>query len=583
MSSNIYSWLVSFAAGLGGFCFGYEIGVIGQVLPMQSFGIRFGYRDPATGALLPNTPDLQAWITTSFSFGTFFGAGISTQLADFIGRKWSIILAGLLFSAGGAIQASTDQLALLIFGRVVSGLAIGVTSVCVPLYIAEAAPTNIRGRLITVYQLMITIGIFIATAVNALIILSFNKTDTEWRLALGMQVPMGIFLSVFMYFLPFSPRWLLSKERGPEALAVLSKLRGADMHSELVRAEFTHISESVQIEREMGEAHWKDLFVQQGVRNRTFFAVTLQAFQQFTAINVILYYGPTIADKLLGIENDEDKLVSSVYMPLITTLFNVLGTIPGMALIERLGRRRLLGYGGVVMATAHLMLCLFASFDAAAVGKSAPTTNSTLTNSTTAGEDRTYLWLSEVSINIFILAFSASWGPVVWVYQSEIFPLRVRAKGTGLATMSNWAWNAFVANTFPRLFAAIDKYAYLLYSVACFVMAAFVFLFLPETGKMSLEDMDEVFGRPPPKWPREWYPPELAANHSSGDEDHPEDIAIELTVRSRMQNLLEPMPPPPSFSGHDEGDASIAMSGEPFIDAPPPPFSDGDALSEYVS
>ncbi|KAJ3128482.1 hypothetical protein HK098_004377 [Nowakowskiella sp. JEL0407] len=469
-----YQWLIAFAAGMGGLCFGYEIGVIGQVLPMADFGYTFGYFDK-DGNVPPGTENsksnLEAWITTSFTIGCFFGAIFASRLADILSRRWSIFVAGCLFFVGGILQSTATGLAQLIIGRVISGVSIGFASMTVPLYISEISATDIRGAMIAVYQLMITIGIFIATAVNSGIILSYKSQPIEWKLALGIQVVPGVILTLLVLLLPFSPRWLMMRDREAEALAVLKKLNPGDDYEAKVNSEYQHIKDSVVLERKIGEGTWAEVFGK-GIRNRVLIGFLLQFFQQWTGINIILYYGPTIFQ---GVGFSDDQ--RSIALPLANAAINIIGTLPGMYWIDKYGRRTLLFWGAIVMGVSHSLVCLFFGLS--------------LSNPSLG-------WGAIIFVYVFILGFSSTWGPIAWVYQSEIFPLRVRARGTGIATMSNWGWNAIVGNTAIRFF---DKnvlyfYSYIIYAAACFIMAVYVWFFVPETMHKSIEDMDEIFGAP---------------------------------------------------------------------------------------
>ncbi|KAJ3128483.1 hypothetical protein HK098_004378 [Nowakowskiella sp. JEL0407] len=471
MHPNIYKWLIAFAAGMGGLCFGYEQGVIGQVLPMSDFGHTFGYFD-AKGNVPPGNEnqaaDLQAWITTAFTIGCFFGAMGSSRVADIISRRYAILVGATLFVIGGILQATSLVLAQLIVGRAISGISIGFASMTVPLYISEVSPTQIRGAMIAVYQLMITLGIFIATAVNSGVILAYRNTQLEWKLALGIQVIPGAILGGLVMILPYSPRWLMMNKRDEEARVVLAKVIA---EPELIEKEFNHIKDSVMLEEKIGQGSWAELFGK-GVRNRAIIGYLIQFFQQWTGVNVILYYGPTL---FKGIGFPEEQ--TSIGLPLANTAFFVVGTLPGMYWIDRYGRKKLLIYGALVMAISHILVCIF-------VGQ--------------ARVNPALGWGAIIFVYTYIIGFAATWGPVAWVYQSEIFPLRVRARGTGLCTMSNWMWNAVVGNTALRFFEknVLDYYAYLVYGVACIIMLVFVHFFVPETMNKSLEDMDEIFGKP---------------------------------------------------------------------------------------
>jgi len=444
---------------------------------MSDFGQTFGYFD-STGKIPPGgeakADDIRAWITTTFTIGCFFGAMFASRLADLLSRRYSILVSGTLFVAGGIIQSLSSSYAAIVVGRTISGLSIGVASMTVPLYISEISTSNIRGAMITVYQLMITIGIFVATCVNSLIILSYKNTSTEWRLALGIQTVPGFILTLLVAVMPFSPRWLMMRGRDEEAMKVLTRLNPKD--PEFVQHEFDHIKEAYLLEKKIGEGTWAETFAK-GVRNRVLIGFILQFFQQWTGINIILYYGSTI---FAGVGFSADQ--TSIGLPLANTAINIIGTLPGMYLIDRVGRKKLLVYGGIIMGISHFLVCVFYGL----ADPESPTRNPSMG------------WGAIIFVYFFILGFSSTWGPIAWVYQSEIFPLRVRARGTGIATMSNWFWNGVVGNTALRFFNkdALGFKAYIIYGAACIVMALYCQFFVPETMGKSLEDMDEIFGKP---------------------------------------------------------------------------------------
>ncbi|KAJ3094390.1 hypothetical protein HDU96_001692 [Phlyctochytrium bullatum] len=362
---NVYTWVVAFAAGMGGLLFGYEIGVIGQVLGFKNFQRDFNIEDDiSNGTMAPNgtyytmeNPDKesrQGLITSTFLFGCIVGAFICSFLADSIGRKLSIIIGGSLFAVGGTVQAIAPGLGMLLVGRAISGLAIGVLSMVVPLYIAETAPPQIRGRLTTVYQLLITFGIFVANCINAAIYVTQPDTDKMWRLALGMQVLPAALLVVSVCFIPRSPRWLAEKDRHEEGQAVIAKLRMRDVNDPEVVAEYDGIRHGVEFERRIGSASWSEL-TKPGIGRRVVIAVINQTFQQLTGINVILYYSNDIF-KNMGFSDADSDYSSIVTFPVVNALINFLATFPGMWAVERFGRKPLLVYGGFTMALAHALV-----------------------------------------------------------------------------------------------------------------------------------------------------------------------------------------------------------------------------------
>jgi sugar porter (SP) family MFS transporter len=483
MGFHVYGWLVSFAAGMGGFLFGYEIGIINQVFTMDAFNIFFGlgHFDVVTKGEHPNqylawelvtsaiSDDIKGWVTFTFLIGCAFGAVIVSWPSEYFGRRWTIQQGGAFFLLGTILQTGANNIGTLYAGRFIAGFGIGQMSNTVPLYIAETAETRIRGRLIAIYQLMITLGIFIASCVNSVIITYMEKTDAEWRLAFGIQMIPCFFMLVALLLLPFSPRWLMSKGRDAEAIKVLVKLRGASSEKDaIIVQEFEEIRAAIEEEVRAGEATWKELGAP-GIRNRVALGVLLQFFQQWTGINVILYYGSDIFKSLKF-----DSGSSSISFVLASNAINVIFTLPGMWLMEKGGRRALLIWGGITIMLAHALITIFGVL------------------STKPGQD-TLAWGSLVFIFVFIVAFSATWGPAVWVYQSEIFPLRVRSKGTSMSTVSNWVWNAIISKIFPFILTDIQYYTYIIFAIFGLAMTAFVFFFVPETKGKPLEDLDVIF------------------------------------------------------------------------------------------
>ncbi|PRP79259.1 hypothetical protein PROFUN_14242 [Planoprotostelium fungivorum] len=476
MSLNLYGWLVAFTAGMGGFLFGYEVGIINQVFQMNPFKTFFGLQtyDAATDTYTDTSDnaDITGWITFTFLIGAAAGACIVSYPSNAVGRKMTIMLGGFLFMIGVTMETIAGNIATLYAGRIIAGLGVGFMSATVPVYISETAETTVRGRLIAIYQFMITIGIFIATCVNSLIIVYYTDSqgDSEWRLAFGLQFIPCTLMMVALIFLPFSPRWLIYMGRSAEGLSVIAKLRSRPEESEAVQNEFKEIVRSVDEEREIGEGTWKQLFLSKEVRYRNFLGITLQFFQQWTGINVILYFGSDLYAKL-----GFSRTMSVIGFPLINSAVNMVSTLPGMWLVERQGRKWLMVVGGAGMAVSLILVTVFGQI----------------------GSDRGTLASLGVGaiffIELFTFFFAATWGPVPWVYQSEIFPLRHRAKGTSTATVSNWVWNAVVSKVAPLILAKINYYTYIIFGGFCVAMAIFTAIATPETKGLTLEQIEEVF------------------------------------------------------------------------------------------
>lgn len=324
---------------------------------MDGFGLQFGMKNHTENGTMVATPenaDISGWVTFTFLIGCVIGAAGTSYLADSIGRRYSIFVGSVFFMTGGAMQTGASHIAVLYVGRIISGIGVGLISAVVPLYISETAKTNVRGRLISIYQLMITFGILVASAVNA-VILTTTSGDLEWRLALGMQMIPALVLWGLIIILPFSPRWLIDHNRDKEALKTLSRLRDSPVESNIIQTEYKAIKDNVEFEKQTGTAGWAELF-ERGIRNRLFIGVILQFFQQWTGINVILYYAVILFDSM-----GFSAANSSVTFVIVNAAINFLATFPGMWLVERIGRRMLMILGGVIMGVSHLLICLYVS------------------------------------------------------------------------------------------------------------------------------------------------------------------------------------------------------------------------------
>ncbi|KAJ3278938.1 High-affinity glucose transporter rgt2 [Rhizoclosmatium sp. JEL0117] len=340
----------------------------------------------------------------------------------------------------------------------------------VPMYIAETAPAATRGALTTVYQLMITFGIFIATAINSIIIKAVDDLNfTQWRLALGMQVVPALLLVLLVSFIPESPRWLAEKGLHEQAVQVISKLRGLDVNHHEVVAEMKEIQDGVDFDKNLGDSSWAEMF-RGSIGKRTIIAIVNQSLQQLTGINVILYYSKDIFNAM-GFASADTKIA----FPLANAFINFIATFPGMWAVDRFGRKTLLLWGALGMAIGHAGVFTFFQL---------------------SKSNQPLAWGAIISVYVFLISFATTWGPVVWSYQAEIFPLRVRSKGTGIGTMTNWIWNTIIAYAFPQVFSALNKgpSVYWIFFSFCAIMFIWSWTMIKETKGLTLEEISEVFG-----------------------------------------------------------------------------------------
>jgi len=496
---NSFQFLVAVTASLGGLLFGYEVGVMNVVLVMDAFRVYFKFfkwDGSATDAddkptadpnnmmyrkldMADNKSLLEAIITSSFVLGALCGALMATYLGEKFGRQRTIMIGACIFTVGACLQGLSLRYTVMIaLGRLVTGLAIGCNGVLCPTYISEVAPANLRGTLSSCYQLMTTFGIIVASLINALIWFKTNRqpanlgttrTDVfeaipnlEWRLALLLQIIPGLGLLLFMSFLPKSPRWLCSKDRDEEAVEVLAKLNAASTSDAVVQEELKAIQEDVAATRAAGSSSFGELF-SSVIRRRTFITFLMQLFQQWTGINVIMYYQSQIYGQI-----GFNKVMSTVVLPNVNNLVNFVSTFPGMWGIERLGRKTLLVIGSIMMGVFHLSTWFCAE-------RSGSTWN----------------YLAVASVFLFVFSFAWTWGPVPWVYQAEVFPLRVRVKGSAVGTVSNFLNNWIIGFVGPFLMEHWKNKTFLLFAVACALAWLYSQFYVIECKGLSLEEMDQ--------------------------------------------------------------------------------------------
>ncbi|TPX38358.1 hypothetical protein SmJEL517_g00345 [Synchytrium microbalum] len=460
--SSIFSVLIAIGGGMGGFLFGYEIGIIDQILIMDSFKSYFNTAVDQT--------NINGNIASLFLVGCVIGALAIALFGDVLGRKRAIFIGGCLFCIGAAIQTGSSSLGMLYGGRIVGGSGIGVLSTVVPVFIAESSPAKIRGTLTAVFQLMITFGILVASCVNTGIIKGLDGQEAEWRTAFGLQMAPGALLLLSILLLPETPRFLAMKGKMDECLKVLARIRGRAVNSSDVQAEYREIQVAVERDQAIGEARWSEI-LHKSIRPRVLMCIILQILQQWTGINVILYYAGSLFQDM-GFSHAE----SSTSFIIANAAINFLATFPALYLVERAGRKTLLVVGGIGIAISHTMvtICLKISQNG----------------------NPSVAWGAIVFVYMFVFFFAITWGPVVWVVQSEVLPLRVRSKGTGLGTLSNWVMNAIIAKVAPVISTNLGAYQYLVYAGFGAIMTVYAIFFVPETKGVELEDMGTVFGHP---------------------------------------------------------------------------------------
>ncbi|KAF9933905.1 hypothetical protein FBU30_004073 [Linnemannia zychae] len=474
--SNVY-FLGGFAT-MGGMLFGFDISSMSGVVGTDRYQNFFNH--PSSS--------LQGGIVASMAAGSFCGALMAGPLGDIISRRRTIMLAASIWIIGSIIQCASVNVGMLIVGRVINGIAVGLASMIVPIYQSEIAPKNIRGRIVSLQQWAITWGILIQYFIQYGC--SFIDSNAAFRIPWGIQIVPGAILLAGITFFPFSPRWLADKGRWDEALEVLANLRaGGNKNDPAVQAEFKEIEDAVNFDRTLAARSYMELFRKPAAR-RVFLGMSLQSWSQLTGMNVAMYYIVFVFQGA-GITGQTANLQASS----IQYVLNVVMTIPAILYIDRWGRRPVLLVGSTFMALwLFLIGGLMGRFGSA-------TTLENNTTTTWAIRDNDAASHAVIACSyLFVCSFAISWGPVSWTYPAEIYPLRIRSKAVSLSTASNWAFNFALAYAVPPLLESIQYRTYFIFASFCVAMTIHVFFMFPETKGRTLEEMDELFSSHIPAW-----------------------------------------------------------------------------------
>ncbi|KAJ2634881.1 hypothetical protein GGF40_003932 [Coemansia sp. RSA 1286] len=468
MGKNSKAYFVGSISAIGGFLFGYDTGVMSSILEMDYWKNYFHH---------PGSVGVGV-ITSLLTAGCFVGSLGAGWLADRFSRKRTIMVACIIFCLGAAIQCGSRNRAMLICGRFIAGLGVGCLSMTVPVFQSEIAPAHIRGRLVSLQQWAITWGLLVAYWIDYGC--HFIKSDASWRIPIGIQIVPALILFVSMIFMPYSPRWLVDNDRVDEAHKVLANLRaGGDKNNDEVVEELEEIKEAVRIDRETAVRSYLELF-RFPIRRRVILGVVIQILQQLTGINVVMYYASTIF-RQSGLSGNNASLLAQG----INGVVNMLATIPAILWIDRWGRRKTLMFGSLGCGVTYFI-------QAVATGA---TQNKTVDENGDVDlnmpDGPSYLVI--VMMYLFVISFAMSWGPIGWIYPSEIFPMRIRSKANSITTASNWLFNFIIGLVAPILIKKITWGLDLIFAIIMFAAIGIIYVFFPETKNRNLEDMEVIF------------------------------------------------------------------------------------------
>lgn len=444
MKYSNYVYRCTFVAAIGGLLFGYDTAVIAGAIGFMQLKYQL-------------SPAMMGWIASCALVGCAVGAMVAGVMSDRIGRKKVLLASGILFAVSSiGIMIPLDLICFVVF-RLIGGLGIGIASMVVPMYISEIAPPAIRGRLISINQLGIVIGILVIFFVNAYIA---SLHSDGWTIAVGWRymfgsgaIPSIIFIFLLL-FVPESPRWLCQKRRWAEACIVLNKLNSP----EVAQSELSDIRESLKDQTGAFVELWSP-----GLRTLSIIGITLASFSQITGINAVMYYAPEIF-KATG-----DGVQSALFQTIMVGVVNIISTIVAILYVDKLGRKLMLMIGSAGMAVFLAMIGIFFF----------------------TGMIKGY-WVV-VSILGYVSFFGISLGPLTFVVVAEIFPNRVRAKAISIAILCLWSSTFLVSLLFPALLKLFGG-ASTFWLFAFLSILAFLFIWkaVPETKGKTLEEIEKI-------------------------------------------------------------------------------------------
>ncbi|KIJ66107.1 hypothetical protein HYDPIDRAFT_110267 [Hydnomerulius pinastri MD-312] len=498
---NRYAAGCAIFASIGGLSFGYDQGVIANVLVMKDFLARW-----------PISPWEKGLMTAVLELGALFGALSSGILADKYSRRHSIFLASIIFCIGSGLQSGARNLNDLIIGRAIGGFGVGALSMLSPLYMAEISPPELRGSLMALEQLAIVLGVVFGFWIGF-----FTRNiagSASWRIPLALQFIPGVSLCLGCFLLPPSPRFMVLRGRLEDAMRSLAKLRlrtpEEAANDPLLQLELLEMRVNTALVRQAtgnkdqneyqgGIRAWTRLFHRKYL-DRTLIGIMIMFFQQWSGINALLYYGPTLV-RNIGMSGDKVTLLVSGGIGIVQAL----AVIPAILYLDKWGRKPLLKGGSAIMAISHFLIAILIR----QYGDDWPSHSAAA-------------WLAVTCVYTFTAAYGMSFGPIGWVLPSEVFPLSMRSKGVSLSTASNWINNFLIGLVTPPMMEISPAATFLTFACACFAAYLWSSRIVPETANVSLEEIDAVF------------------NSSAGQEDSriKFELERELGVHGLIQDLV---------------------------------------------
>ncbi|CCE62062.1 hypothetical protein TPHA_0B03900 [Tetrapisispora phaffii CBS 4417] len=493
---NVY--FIAIISCLSGLMFGFDISSMSSMIGTEGYIEYFGTPDSTT----------QGGITASMAAGSLGGALVSPKFSDAFGRRVSLHLCAAFWIIGAIIQCASQNVGMLVAGRVISGIGIGFGSSTAPVYCSEVSPPKIRGTIAGIFQFSVTLGIMILFYIGYGC--HFIQSDAAFRVTWGLQLVPGVILLIFTFFLPESPRWLATHDRFDEAKFVVAKVGAkGDIHDPEVKLQCQEIREQALIDKEADAFTYFDLFRKKTIR-KTIVGMSAQMWQQLCGMNVMMYYIVYIF-QMAGYSGNTLLVSGSIQYVL-----NVVMTIPALFLVDKVGRRPILIIGGIFMFSWLFAVAgLLATY-------SVPAPNGF------NGDDTVRIRIPDsepaaakgviACCYLFVCSFAPTWGIGIWIYCSEIFNNVERAKGSALSASVNWAFNFALAMFVPSAFKNITWKTYIIFGVFSVALTIQTFLMFPETKGKTLEEIDMMWAANIPAWKTASFEPVLPEIDLSTDD-----------------------------------------------------------------
>ncbi|KKK21101.1 MFS sugar transporter [Aspergillus rambellii] len=452
---KVYQFLVGLFAALGSFLYGYDLTIVAE--GNKSF---LGYFSPSTTEV--------GLVASLLTAGAVIGAGLAYPCSDHFGRRATILTGGLVFCLGGSLQTGARNYGYILGGRLISGASIGILTMIIPLYQAELVHPNIRGLVTGLQQFMLGIGGVCGSWISYGTYVNFED-NRQWRIPLGLQIFPAALLSALIFFFPESPRWLISKGKAQQGLQTLARLHSnGDTQDPWVLAEYEQIQMQVTEEEEQSRVSVIQLFSNKANFRRLMLACAMQAAAQMTGVSAIQYYSVTIF-KQIGIDGTDTLRYQA-----INSIIGLLGELLLMLVVDKIGRRKLIISGNLAMCLTYIISTIL-------MARFPPEDNNSSAH-----------WGFIIMTWLYNFCF-ASMGSLSWMIPAEIFDTATRAKGVALGCMTSFAFNTMIGQVTPIGMTNSGWKFYILFVVCNFNNAVFFWAMLPETKKLPLEEMKQLF------------------------------------------------------------------------------------------